>query len=50
MIKMKCVDCPYYYKAEDDKIALCHCTEPEGLAPCEIDDKEEYEEEEDEEE
>lgn len=45
---MKCEDCPYYYKTEDDMWTCCHCDQPVGLAPCEIDDREEYEEEEDE--
>ena len=45
---MECINCPYYYRDEGEKWSRCHCTEPEGLAPCEIDDDEEYEEEEEE--
>ena len=34
---MKCVDCPYYWKDENDDFPCCHF---DGLweAPCEIED------------
>jgi hypothetical protein len=44
---MKCKDCGYYYKDEDDDFACCHFTGPVGWAPCEDeeDEVEDYEEE-----
>jgi hypothetical protein len=32
---MKCKDCPYHYKTEEDLFPCCHCDMPEGWAPCE---------------
>ena len=32
---MNCRNCVYYYKNPDDDFMTCHCTESEGLAPCE---------------
>lgn len=45
---MKCENCNYYYHADGDffPFPTCHCEEPEGYAPCEIEDKESEEEEE----
>lgn len=42
---MKCRDCVYYYKNQDDDFMTCHCNEPEGFSPCEQedDDDDEYE-------
>ena len=39
---MKCTDCPYYYKTENDKFPCCHWESrcPDDKAPCE---EEEYE-------
>lgn len=38
---MMCVDCPYYWIDEDEKIACCHC--PDSLtAPCEEEEVEDY--------
>lgn len=34
---MKCVECNYYWKAEDDNYPCCHC-DPNFPAPCEEDD------------
>lgn len=42
---MKCSECNFYWKDENDEFPCCHC---EGDAPCEDDsysyDEEEYEE------
>jgi hypothetical protein len=46
--KMKCIECNYYWIDEGNDYYTCHCTEPEGEAPCEWED-DEIEEEEDEE-
>lgn len=45
---MKCIDCGYYYKDEDDDFACYHFKGPIGYAPCEDeeDEIEDYEEEE----
>ena len=37
---MKCKDCPYCYKTEDDRFPCCHFDGPEGWAPCEQEDYE----------
>ena len=37
---MKCIDCGYYYKEEDDDFACCHFVGPIGWAPCEDEDEE----------
>ena len=42
---MKCIDCPYHYKTEDDSFPCCQFEGPVGWAPCE--QEEEYYEEED---
>lgn len=34
-----CENCVYYYKTEYDDFPCCHCTEPEGWAPCEYEDE-----------
>ena len=36
---LKCENCPYHYKGEDDEFAYCHF-EGDFLAPCEEDDDE----------
>lgn len=41
---MKCAECGYYYKTEEDKYPCCHFEGPEGWAPCE--QEEDIEEEE----
>lgn len=41
---MKCTECGYYYKTEEDEYPCCHFEGPEGWAPCE--QEEEFEEEE----
>lgn len=43
---MKCADCPYHYKTEDDSFPCCQFEGPVGWAPCEQ-DEEYYEEDED---
>lgn len=42
---MKCVDCPYFWNDHDfdpnaDDISICHYTDNDGCAPCEVSDKE----------
>ena len=52
---MKCTECGYYYKTEEDEYPCCHFEGPEGWAPCEQEedeetediDEEEFDEEED---
>lgn len=41
-----CKHCPYHFFGEGEMFASCHCTEPEGYAPCEYEDyfDDEYEE------
>ena len=41
---MKCIECGYYYKTEEDRYPCCHFEGPEGWAPCE--QEEDIEEEE----
>ena len=36
---MKCKDCPYHYKTEDDRFPCCHFEGPWN-APCEEDEYE----------
>lgn len=41
---MRCTDCPYHWKEDDERFARCHF-EPhcaDDLPPCEIDDYDEY--------
>ena len=38
---MKCKDCAYCWKAEEDDYARCHYDYDDGCAPCEI--EEDYE-------
>lgn len=45
IMQIKCVDCPYYWKEENEKTPHCHYTYDDGYAPCEVDD---YETEDDE--
>lgn len=40
---MKCINCNYYWVDEGEEFARCHCTDPEGDAPCEWDEDEETE-------
>lgn len=40
---MKCTECGYYYKAEEDEYPCCHFEGPEGWAPCEQEEDEETE-------
>lgn len=35
---MRCTDCPYCWKGEDDRFPCCHFEGPDGWAPCEQDD------------
>lgn len=42
---MKCTECGYHYKTEEDEYPCCHFEGPEGWAPCE--QEEEGEEEDD---
>ena len=37
---MKCKDCPYCYKTEEDDFPCCHFEGPKGWAPCEQEDYE----------
>ena len=37
---MRCVDCPYCYKDDDDDFACCHFVGPVGWAPCEDEENE----------
>ena len=41
---MKCIDCPYHWKDENDDFPCCHYGWNDGYAPCEVDEAEEYEE------
>lgn len=45
---MKCINCNWYWIDEGNDYYTCHCTDPEGEAPCEWED-DEIEEEDDEE-
>lgn len=42
---MKCVDCPYYWKDENNDFPCCNYRWNDGYAPCEVNEAEEYEEE-----
>lgn len=46
---MRCKDCPYCYKTEEDDFACCHFEGADGWAPCEqeVDYEEEEEDEND---
>lgn len=35
---MKCTECGYYWKKEDEEYPLCHFEGPEGWAPCEAEE------------
>lgn len=35
---MKCADCPYYWKEENEEFASCHYEYNDGYAPCEVED------------
>lgn len=35
---MKCVDCPYHWKDENDRYPCCHYGASDGYAPCEVDE------------
>ena len=35
---MKCIDCPYFWKDDDNEIAYCHYQYNDGYAPCEVED------------
>lgn len=35
---MKCTECGYYWKKEDEKYPRCHFEGPEGWAPCEAEE------------
>lgn len=41
---MKCIDCSWYWIDEGEKYYRCHCTEPDGNAPCEEEEREMEEE------
>lgn len=41
---MKCVDCPYYWKEENEKYPNCHYKWDDGYAPCEVEETEMEEE------
>lgn len=41
-----CENCPYHYRAEDERFPRCHFEGPEGWAPCEWEEEEEEDEEE----
>ena len=43
---MKCVDCGYYWKEENEPYAHCHYEGFDAWAPCEQEENELYEEEE----
>lgn len=40
---MKCVDCPYFWKNDDDFFPHCQYPYDDGYAPCEVDEAEETE-------
>lgn len=42
---MKCTDCAYHYKTENDQFPCCHFVGPNGWAPCEQEEPEEEDEE-----
>lgn len=42
--KMKCAECLYWWKDEDEEHPSCHCNEVAGDAPCEVEDWEAEEE------
>lgn len=44
---MKCTDCPYYWKEENEEFADCHYRWNDGYAPCEVEDRYEEPDEED---
>ena len=37
---MKCTECGYHYKTEQDEYPCCHFDGPEGWAPCEQEEEE----------
>lgn len=41
---MKCINCNWYWIDEGEKYYRCHCTEPNGDAPCEEEEREREEE------
>ena len=43
--KLKCAECGYYYKTEEDRYPCCHFEGPEGWAPCEQEEPEEEKDE-----
>ena len=38
MNKMKCADCPYYWKEENEDYPDCHYRWNDGYAPCEVEE------------
>lgn len=40
---MKCADCPYHWKEENEDFPCCHYGWNDGYAPCEADEPEETE-------
>ena len=40
---MKCSECGYHYKTEEDKFPCCHFEGPDGWAPCEYEEESEEE-------
>ena len=42
---MKCTDCPYFWKEENEEYASCHYRWNDGYDPCEVADRYEADEE-----
>ena len=42
-INMKCTECGYHWKEEDEAFARCHFVGPDGWAPCEQEEESEDE-------
>ena len=39
---MKCENCAFYYQTENEEYPTCHCDLPNGQAPCEVDEPDDY--------
>lgn len=46
-MRMKCKDCSYWWKDEDDMFAICHFVDkaPGDTAPCEEEERDNFDEE-----
>lgn len=42
--KLKCTDCPYFWKEENESHGGCHYQWNDGYAPCEVEEREAEEE------